>query len=107
MGMDAAARQLFVFVLRFASAVRGGRGKVILAQLRRAAIRWIFDDMCPDLENKLKRFVADAGKLAVARGTTDPFKMFAFIGEALLDSRDPDIQAALRWIDRQHRKDLN
>lgn len=59
------------------------------------------------LQTKLARAVSAASDRGIARGITAPFELFRFIAAALLDSHDPDIQAALRWIDRQRRKDLN
>jgi hypothetical protein len=63
--------------------------------------------MDPGLQKKLERAVSAASDRGIARGITAPFELFRFIAEALIDSRDPDIHAALQWLERQHRKDLN
>ena len=102
-------RRLACIRFYFALAIqrRGGCGGASLAELQRGAIRSILPDMDAKLEEKLKAAVHAAGKRAIARGITNAFEAIRFAGEQLLDSRDPDVQAALQWLVRQHRRDLN
>jgi hypothetical protein len=52
--------------------------------------------------------IGDNADIVASTAGSELDQMFRFIGEALLDCRDPDVQSALQqWLDRQHREDLN
>jgi hypothetical protein len=60
-----------------------------------------------ELARKMQRVVSEAGAIAIARGLSVD-EAVRFVGEALLDSKDPHIVAYVQWIlndSGQHRRD--